>query len=164
MTMNQADHARTFARSTSSHLEWKRAHDELSRFAKARARLDWEEGCSLLRALRSCAHLHLGFGSFAEYVERLLGYKPRWTEERLRVAEALETLPELAQSLRDGLASWSATRELTRVATTDNEHAWLEVACGRTIRQIEDLVAGHRPGDAPEAPQDLSLRGHALRF
>ena len=58
----------------------------------------------------------LGFGTFAEYVERLLGYRPRWTSERLRVAEALELLPELDQALRDGAVSWSAVRELTRVA------------------------------------------------
>src|SRR5258706_6505712 len=81
-------------------LDWRCAHEELSRLAKCRARLDWEEGGSLLFALRSGAHLHLGFASFAEYVERLFGYKPRWTAERLRVAEALERLPELEQSLR----------------------------------------------------------------
>ncbi|HMJ13566.1 MAG TPA: hypothetical protein VK524_19235 [Polyangiaceae bacterium] len=55
--------------------------------AKARAALDWEEGQWMLRALRSGAHVHLGFGSFPEYVERLFGYKPRSTEEKLRVAE-----------------------------------------------------------------------------
>ncbi|HMJ11257.1 MAG TPA: hypothetical protein VK524_07600 [Polyangiaceae bacterium] len=37
-------------------------------------------------------HMHLGFGSFSEYAERLFG-KPRSTEEKLRVAEALERLP-----------------------------------------------------------------------
>src|SRR5438876_11638389 len=73
-----------------SRLDAVRAHEELSRFARTRARLDWEEGELLLRALRVDAHLCLGFGSFAEYIERLFGYKPRWTAERLRVAEALE--------------------------------------------------------------------------
>src|SRR5881394_726013 len=83
-------------------IDWRRAHEELSRLARCRARLDWEEGRSLLDALRSGAHLHLGFGSFVEYVERLLGYKRRSTDERLRVAEALENLPELGQALREG--------------------------------------------------------------
>jgi hypothetical protein len=131
-------------------LDWHRAHEGLSRLAKSRARLDWEEGRLLLDALRSNAHLHLGFGSFGEYIERLLGHTQRATEERLRVAEALERSPGLANALRDGSLSWSAVRELTRVATASNEEAWLEVAEGRTLRQIEELVAGHGPGDMPK--------------
>jgi RuvA, C-terminal domain/HNH endonuclease len=145
-------------------VDWRRAHEDLSRLARCRARLDWEEGRSLLDALRSGAHLHLGFGSFGEYVERLLGYKRRSTDERLRVAEALENLPELGQALREGSMTWSVVRELSRVATPENEHAWLDVARGRTVRQIEELVAGHRPGDRPEDAYDSSLRRHVLRF
>jgi hypothetical protein len=144
--------------------DWKQAHERLSHLAKTRARLDWQEGRLLLDALRTGVHLHLGFGSFAEYVERILGYAPRWTEERLRVAEALEGLPELSQLLRDGALSWSAAREISRVATADNEHAWLEVARGKTVRQIEDLVAGHRPGETPDDGYDPSLCKHVLRF
>src|SRR5256885_17104383 len=111
----------------SPELDWRRAHEELTRLARCRAWLDWEEGRSLLDALRSGAHLHLGFGSFGEYVERILGYSRRSTDERLRVAEALEKLPELGQALREGRTSWSIVRELTRGAVPENEHAWLDV-------------------------------------
>ncbi len=79
-------------------INWRRAHEELSRLARTRARLDWEEGTWLLVALRSGAHFELGFATFVEYVERLFGYLPRWTSERVRVAEALERLPELEQA------------------------------------------------------------------
>src|SRR5882724_6048799 len=113
--------------------DWRRAHEGLTRLARCRARLDWEEGCALLDALRSGAYLHLGFGSFGEYIERILGYGRRSTEEKLRVAEALESLPELAKSLRDGTTSWSIVRELSRVATRENERAWIEAASGRTV-------------------------------
>jgi hypothetical protein len=168
MLMNTEDVARCYTlpktSPTEPALDWRQAHEDLSRLAMTRARLDWEEGCSLLRALRSGAYLHLGFGSFAEYVERLFGYKPRWTEERVRVAQALEGLPELSQALRDGAVTWSTVRELTRVATPDNEHAWLDVARAKTARQMEELVAGHRPGDEPTDPYDASLRKHVLRF
>jgi hypothetical protein len=145
-------------------LDWRDAHEALSRMAATRARIDWEEGGLLLRALRSGAHVHLGFGSFGEYVERLFGYKPRWTEERVRVAEALEELPQVAMALEEGRLNWSAAREITRVATGENERTWLEAARGRTSRQIEELVAGHRHGDAPDDPYDASLRKHVLRF
>jgi hypothetical protein len=59
-------------------------------------------------ALRSGTHVALGFASFAEYVERLFGYSLRSTCERLRVAQALEQLPEMNQKLQDGSLSWSA--------------------------------------------------------
>src|SRR3954469_15922593 len=63
---------------------------------RQRAGADPEEGRWLLEAQRCAAHVHLGFGSFSEYVERSFGYKPRSTLEKLRVAEALEALPALA--------------------------------------------------------------------
>src|SRR5258708_35046230 len=145
------------------HHDWQSAHEQLSRIAKERARLDCEEGGSLLRALRANVHLHLGFASFAEYIERLFGYSPRWTEEHLRVAESLETLPNLQNALRDGSIPWSTARELTRVATPQSEHAWLQVSRGRTLRQVEQLVAGHKPGDEPTDAPDPALRRHVLR-
>jgi hypothetical protein len=144
--------------------DWQQVHRELSRLAKCRAHLDWEESCWLARAARTAVHLHLGFGSFAEYIERLFGYGPRWTEERLRVAGALAGLPELDQALRDGEVTWSTARELTRVATSTNEREWLQAAKGRTARQVEEMVAGHRPGDAPGDRADPSLRRHVLRM
>ncbi len=118
----------------------------------------------MLQALRAGAHVHLGFASFAEYIERLFGYKPRWTQERVRMAESLESLPKLAQALRDGEVAWSVARELTRVATPDNETDWIRVAGGRTARQVEELVAGHRAGDRPDDPPSTGLRRHVLRF
>ena len=109
-------HAAPSIGSNRTELDWVSAHEALSRLAKTRARLDWEEGQCLLAALRTGAHRHLGFGSFAEYVDVSFGYKPHSVEEKLRVAKALEGLPELNQALKDGGLSWSAVRELTRVA------------------------------------------------
>src|SRR5882672_5542761 len=131
---------------------------------KTRAHLDRDEGRWLVQGLRSGVHRHLGFASFAEYVERLFGYGPRWTDERLRVAEALEKLPEVEQALRDGEITWSTARELTRVAVSGNEGQWLQAAKGRTARQVEEMVAGHRPGDSPEDRVDPSLRRRVLRM
>jgi hypothetical protein len=140
------------------------AHEALSRLAKARAAADAEEGRWLLAALRLAAHVHLGFGSFAEYIERSFGYKPRSTQEKLRVAEALEELPILANALAVGTIHWSAARELTRVATRETEAEWLEVALGKSVRQLEELVAGKRPGDDPNSANNAAARRHVLRF
>src|SRR5689334_7393424 len=76
--------------------EWQRAHRVLKRLARERAAADAEQGRWLLAALRSGAHAHLGFGSFHEYIERLFGYGAGTTQEKLRVAEALDQLPETA--------------------------------------------------------------------
>jgi hypothetical protein len=144
--------------------EWMRAHAALSRLAKTRALADAEEGRWLLAARRSAAHVHLGFGSFGEYIERLFGYTARSTQEKLRVAESLEELPELTQALQSGVLSWSALRELTRVAVADTEHEWLVVSQGKTVRQLEELVAGKSPGDVPGAAGLPAARRHVLRF
>src|SRR5689334_11118384 len=103
---------------------WRGAHEALLRLAEKRAGLDFEEGRWLLAALRAGTHLRLGYGSFHEYAERLFGYGPRVTQEKLRVAEALEELPEAARELQAGRVSFSAVRELTRVATQKTEREW----------------------------------------
>jgi len=138
--------------------EWVQAHEALSRLARDRAAADAEEGRWLLAALRSAAHVHLGFGSFGEYVERLFGYKPRSTQEKLRVAEALEELPAVAEALEAGRLNWSAARELTRVAVAETEGEWLDVARGKTVHQLEALVAGKSPGDGPSSASRSDAR------
>jgi hypothetical protein len=123
-------------------ITWQLAHETLSRLARERAAADAEEGRWLLAARRSAVHVHLGYGAFSEYVERMLGYKPRTTLEKLRVAEALEGLPAIERALSSGELSWSATRELTRVAVRETEHEWLEFAQSKTLRQLEQMLAG----------------------
>jgi hypothetical protein len=143
---------------------WQVAHNELVRLATERAGLDFEEGRWLLQAHRTGAHVELGFASFLEYTERLFGYGPRLSQEKLRVAEALEELPEMAGKLQTGGISFSHARELTRVATPSTEKEWLEVAKGRTVREVEQLVSGHRPGSLPDDVPDADLKRHVLRL
>src|SRR4051812_47812491 len=145
-------------------VSWRRAHEELVRLSVKRAGLDFEEGRWLLRAFRSGAHRELGYGSFYEYTERLFGYRPRLTHEKLRVAEALEALPETAEELKAGTLSFSAVRELTRVAVPATEREWLRAARGRTVREVEELVSGHRAGSRPGDVPDAGARRHVLRF
>jgi len=140
------------------------AHEALKRLARQRAALDAEEGRWLLQALRSEAHVFLGAGSFCQYVERLFGYKPRTTQEKLRVAEALEGLPQMAQALESGGLSWCAARELTRVAVPETEQAWLNTTRGKIQRDIEALVASANPGDPPGAGGPEPPRPRVLRF
>src|SRR5687767_8133979 len=95
--------------------EWALAHEALSKLRLKRAALDAQEGTWLLRAFRAATHMYFGYASFGEYIERLFGLSRRASEEKLRVAAALETLPELAHALRSGTLHWSAVREISRV-------------------------------------------------
>ncbi len=143
---------------------WLAAHEALVELAREKKQLDFEEGRWLLAARRAKVHRELGHGSFTQYVERLFGYSPRLTHDKLRVAEALEGLPKLATELREGALSFSHVRELTRVATPETEDAWLERARGCSAREVEKLVSGRRLGSGPDAPAEPHLCKKSLHF
>jgi len=102
--------------------------------------------------------------SALDYLERVLGYAPRTAQDRLRVARALGTLPELTAALAGDALAFSAVRELTRVATPATEVSWIAAATGKNLRQIEELVAEHHPGDRPDDPPDPRARSRVVRF
>jgi hypothetical protein len=144
--------------------DWLQVHEKLMSLARTRAGLEWEEGEWLLRAFDSNLHVRLGYGSFVEYVERLFGFGPRVTMEKLRVAKVLAELEETSEALKAGKISWSAARELTRVAVPETERAWLSASENKSVREIERLVSGHVQGDLPDAPKDPKVERCVLHF
>ena len=142
--------------------EWLLAHHEVVSVGKARAQHEHALAKALLRALRADCWKRLGFGSFFEYAERFSGLTPRQTEERLRVAAALAELSELDAALAAGKLHFSAVRELSRVATAQTQSAWIQAAEGKTSREVEDLTAGHQPGDVPQDPARPEARRHRI--
>src|SRR5262245_39560145 len=110
----------------------------------------YQLGCWLRCGARLEVHRMVGYASFREYVDRVLGLGGRATEERLRVAEALEDLPKVAGAFRSGELVYSVVRELTRVAAADTEEEWIAHVGGRTAREVEQLVSGHVRGEGPE--------------
>jgi hypothetical protein len=142
--------------------EWARVDQKLRGMASRRAALDAEEA----RLLRYAEELKLwrayGFASLLEYMERAMGYAPRTAADRLRVARALAELPLLADALERGELAHSAVRELSRVAVPDSEAVWLQVASGKSLREIETMVSGHRPGDLPTDPTEPRLHRRTI--
>jgi hypothetical protein len=136
---------------------WDRQHEaesvrvdqQLRKIAARRAALDVEEAHLLRYAEELKLWRAFGFGSALEYMERAMGYAPHTAAERLRVARALGELPLIAEALEHGELAHSAVRELSRVAVPDTEAAWLEAARGKTLREIEAMVSGHKPGNLP---------------
>ena len=131
-------------------------HEALLGFAQRRA----ADALKLLRWLRLGAekrvHESLGLSSLSEYCSRLFGWTGRQTRERLRVARALDESPRTAGALGDGALTYTAVRELTRVATSETEEAWLEWAMRAGIRrtghEVQQKVARHARGAPPDSP------------
>src|SRR5688572_25376263 len=138
--------------------EWRGIDRELRRIARRKGELDAEELRWLARAERAEVHRQLGMATMLEYVERVLGYGPKAGFERLRVARELRDLPACAAALRESVLSFSAVRELSRKVTAQTESEWLAVARGKSLREIEDMLSGHKKGDRPGDPIDPDLR------
>ncbi|HEY5944714.1 MAG TPA: HNH endonuclease signature motif containing protein [Kofleriaceae bacterium] len=130
---------------------------QLRSIAKKKAGLEIEEAKWLREAERLRVWRKLGFSTALEYLEDVFGYAPRTAMERLRVAKELGELDALEAEVRDGVLPWSAAKELSRVMTRDTQAAWLAAARGKNLRDIEELVAGHKKGDDPESPKDPDL-------
>ena len=142
----------------------RKIHRRLGHLARRRAALDLEIGRALVIAKRLEVHRRFGAASFEEYVHGLFGFDAHTVAERLRVAERLEDLPVTREALATGALSFSAVRELTRIAVPQTERAWVKAASGRTIREIEEDVAGARPGDQPDDARRPVVRKRRIRL
>ncbi len=145
-------------------VSWREADRNLRRIARQQSALDLELGRWLVIAKRTEVHRQLGLGSFVEYVERVLGFQPRATEDRLRVAAELEALPAISAALGTGAVSYSVVRDLTRVATPETETTWLAASAGKTAREVRELVAGREPGQLPTDRADPALERRPLHL
>jgi len=143
-------------------LDWRVVDRALRTIATKRAALDADEARWLREAEALQIWRRLGMVNAIDYMERVLGYAPRAAQDRLRVARALGGLPVLEAALAHGELPFTAVRELTRVATRQTEDAWLREARGKNVHQIEELVAGHRPGDTPDDPKDPDVRSRTI--
>jgi hypothetical protein len=134
--------------------------------AKRRGALDHEEFALIREANAVQLWRELGMVSIREYLERRLGYTPGVASERVRVAGALEAMPALEQAHASGELSYSAVREITRIATRRTERAWLAACRGKTMKGISELLAEREPGDRPQSPRkpDLRMKKKTLEY
>ncbi len=108
----------------------------------------------MIEARRAGVHRQLGFGSFYEYAESVSRLGGRALMDRVQLAEKLETLPSVRAAVAGDQLAVSAARELCRVVVPATEAAWLAAARGQSVRAIERLVSGRRPGDLPDDEPD----------
>ena len=143
---------------------WQEIDRELRAIAKRQRALDAEEAVLLRTVVRREIWRELGRASLLEYLEEVLGYAPKAAKERVRIAMALDEMPVLAEALASGAQSYSAIRELTRVATAQTQQEWCDAARGKNVRQIEELVSCRPRGARPSDPAAPDLKPHVVRF
>jgi hypothetical protein len=140
-----------------------RVHRTLKRIVKARSALDAQECAALREAQKLFIWRAYGCASLIDYMEREMGYTQRAAIERLRVAKVIEEVPQLGEALDQGTLSFSGARELSRVIQPETQEEWLEAAQDKNVRQIEEMVSGHKPGDRPTDAPDPGLKTKVLR-
>ena len=78
------------------------------------------------------------FKSCAEWLAWRCGISLSAAREKVRTAQALRTLPEIAAAFADGRLSYSKVRALTRVAHVHDEDLLLAYALQATAAQVEE--------------------------
>ncbi len=136
--------------------------------------------CELLESWRGCCCAEHQFLTLLREFDRRQGWRPdgcadcgdwlNWkcglsrnaAVEKLRVARALDELPQIDEAFRRGDLSYSKVRALTRVATGVSETDLLDVALQASAAQLESYCRRLRNGD-PRAAAEDALRQHYER-
>jgi hypothetical protein len=85
-----------------------------------------------------------GFQSTAHWLAWRVGIDMVTAREKVRVARALEGLPQINDTFRQGKVSYSKVRAMTRIATPENEGYLLYIAENGTASDLESLVRAYR--------------------
>ena len=85
-----------------------------------------------------------GFRSCAHWLSVRVGIELVTAREKVRVARALDGLPRISQELAHGRISYSKVREMTRVATPDNEQSLVDLARAGTASHVQRVVRAFR--------------------
>jgi len=102
--------------------------------------------------LKSCAH----------WLNWKCGIGLGAAREKVRVAHALKSLPQISDAFRRGTVSFSKVRAMTRVATPESEEYLLMIAQHGTASHVEQLVRLYRKVERIEA-LDAENQRHDLR-
>ena len=97
-----------------------------------------------------CYERH-GLVNTAQWLNWQCGIGTVAAREKVRVARALESLPQISAVFARGEVSYSKVRAMTRVATAANEAVLVSVALHGTAAHVEKLVRKYRWVEEAEA-------------
>jgi hypothetical protein len=103
-----------------------------------------------------------GFVSCAHWLGVRIGIGEVAAREKVRVARALQHLPQISEALSRGQVSYSKVRALTRIATPENEEDLLGVARSAPASHVERVVREFRR--AGRAGLELAQRQQEGRY
>ncbi len=112
----------------------------------------------LLRDFDACNGWNTGFLSCAHWLHWRTGIDLGAARQKVRVAKALGTLPRVSMAMQRGQLSYAKVRALTRVATTDDEAALLDLALAGTAAHVERFVRAGRRVDRAEAAKQAEVQ------
>ena len=122
------------------------------RFLSLLAEFDRRKGWNC-RATIDCAH----------WLNWKCGIDLGAAREKVRTARALEKLPHVSAAMERGEVSYSKVRAITRVATPENEHYFLQIALHGTAHHVETLVRAYRRAtEAEELSREQRQRMHRV--
>ncbi len=104
------------------------------------------------RLLATQAPARLAYARLGDFARERLGLSARQLQDLARVHRALAGLPALERALVANELPWSKVRLLARVASAENEAAWIARAQALATRQLEQEVRASAPR---LEPQDL---------
>jgi len=109
------------------------------------------------RLIETKAHQRLCFARLDDYARERLGLSARQLQELARVHRALGTLPSLDRALLANELPWSKVRLIARVATEEDEEAWIARAREMSTRRLEQEVRGSARDLDLQDPDDAAL-------
>ena len=92
--------------------------------------------------------LKWGLGNCAEWLHYRCDYSMNAAREKVRVAHALKTLPNIAAAFATGELSYSKVRAMTRVVGLHNQDELLSFALNTTTARVEERCRELRCGTA----------------
>jgi hypothetical protein len=104
-----------------------------------------------------------GFHSCAHWLSWRVGLDLGAAREKVRVARALVSLPEVSSELERGRVSYSKVRAITRIATPETEGELLNVALSGTASHVERLVRIYRRAER-DCERDQAKRQREGRY
>ncbi len=116
---------------------------------------------------RGKAYERHGLANTAQWLNWQCGIGPVAAREKVRVARALENLPEISDAFAKGEFSYSKVRAMTRVATAANESVLVHIARYGTAAHVEKLVRKYhwtQRRDAGKLEQVQHARRHVNYF
>jgi len=131
--------------------------DRLARLAGALGPLRRLLACVAERLIETKAHQSLCYARLGDYARERLGLSARQVQELARIHRALARLPALDRALLTNELPWSKVRLIARVATGEDQEAWIARAREMPTRRLEQEVRRSARDDEPQDADDPAL-------